>query len=172
MMGKVLVYICLHIAPIESTAANKTRLISSPFLISTSSFLIFAEAFRNDYVAAYSTTFRSATEKNELGGYVTVAARLRSVRSDDPLSKGHPRFIKQRLKTVKTLKLTHELQYFLPKHLIHHLFIILHLGYVVDTYPPNTHTCSLCRRYVVVTYRPIIFISCKSTYPIRVILGN
>ena len=36
------------------------------FLISTSSFLILAEAFRNDYVAACSTALRSASEKNEL----------------------------------------------------------------------------------------------------------
>ena len=40
--------------------------------ICTSRFLILAEAFRNDYVAACSTALRSATEKNELSGYVTV----------------------------------------------------------------------------------------------------
>ena len=102
----------------------------------------------------------------------SVAARLRSLGSDDPLSKGHHRSIKQRLKTVKTLRLTHELQYYLAKHLMHHLLNILQLGYVVDTYPPLTHTCNFCRRNVVVAYRPIIFISCKSTYPIRVILVN
>ena len=28
-----------------------------------------------------------------------VAARLRSLRSDDPLSEGHPRFIEQELET-------------------------------------------------------------------------
>ena len=50
-----------------------------------------------------------------------------------------------------------------------HYFI---LGYVVDTYPPTTHTCNFYRQYVVVTYRPIIFISFKNPYPIRVILVN
>ena len=38
-----------------------------------------------------------------------VAARLRSLRSDDPSSKGHPRSIKQELETWKHLKLIHEL---------------------------------------------------------------
>ena len=71
MMDKVHVYMCLHIAPIKSTAGNKTRLFLSPFLISTSRFLFLAAAFRNDYVAACSTALRSATEENELGGYVT-----------------------------------------------------------------------------------------------------
>ena len=71
-MGKVHVYMCLHIASNKSTAENKTRFFLSPFLISTSRFLILAEAFRNDYVAACSTTLRSAAEENELGGYVTV----------------------------------------------------------------------------------------------------
>ena len=72
MMDKVHVYMCLHIASIKSTAGNKTRLFPSPFLIFTSRFLILAEAFRNDYVAAFSNALRSTTEKNELGGYVTV----------------------------------------------------------------------------------------------------
>ena len=40
--------------------------------ISTSSRLFLVEAFRNDYVTAFSTTLRSATEKNELGGNETV----------------------------------------------------------------------------------------------------
>ena len=71
-MDKVYVYMCLHIVSIESTAGNKTRLFSSPLLISTSRFLILAEAFRNDYVASCSTALRSATEKNEMGNYVTV----------------------------------------------------------------------------------------------------
>ena len=56
---------------IKSTAGNKTRLFPSPFLISTNRFLIFAESFRDDYVAACGTALRSATERNELGGYVT-----------------------------------------------------------------------------------------------------
>ena len=34
----------------------------------------------------------------------SVAARLRSRRSDDPLSKGHPRSIKQELETLKTFQ--------------------------------------------------------------------
>ena len=72
MMGKVHVYMCLHIASIKSTSGNTTRLFPSPFLISTSWFLILAEAFRNDHVAVCSTALGSAIEKNEMGGYVTV----------------------------------------------------------------------------------------------------
>ena len=51
---------------------NKTRLFPTPFLVSTGWFLILAKVFQNDYVAACSTARRSATEKNELGGYVTA----------------------------------------------------------------------------------------------------
>ena len=72
MMDEVHFYMYLHIASVKSTTENKTRLLSSPFLISTSRFLILAEAFRNDFVAACSTALCSATEKNEMGGYVTV----------------------------------------------------------------------------------------------------
>ena len=74
MMSKVDVDMCLHIASIKSTAVNKTRLFPHFifFLISTSRFLILAEAFRNDNVASCSTALLSATEKNELGAYVTV----------------------------------------------------------------------------------------------------
>ena len=72
MMDKVHVYMCLHIASIKSTAGSKTTLFRRPFLFSGSWFLILAEAFRNDHVAACSTALRSATERNELGGYVTV----------------------------------------------------------------------------------------------------
>ena len=36
-----------------------------------------------------------------------VAAHLRSLRSDDPLGRGHPRSIEQELETVKTFQ-THE----------------------------------------------------------------
>ena len=72
MIDEVHVYMCLHIASITSTAGNKTRLYPSPFIISTNQFLISAEAFRNDNVAACSTARLIATEKNELGGYVTV----------------------------------------------------------------------------------------------------
>ena len=39
----------------------------------------------------------------------SVAARLRSLRSDNPSSKGHPRSIKQELETWKHFKLIHEL---------------------------------------------------------------
>ena len=71
MIDKVHVYMCLHIASKESTAGKK-RLFPSLFLISISSFLISAKAFRNDYVAACSTALRSDTDNNELSGYVTV----------------------------------------------------------------------------------------------------
>ena len=71
-MDKVHVYMCLHIASIKSIAGNKTRLFSSPFLISTSWFLILAEPFRNDHVPACSTALRSSTGKNEMDGHVTV----------------------------------------------------------------------------------------------------
>ena len=79
-MGKVLVYMRLHIASITSTAGNKTRLFPSPFFISTGGFLILAEAFRNDQVAACSTALRSATEKKEKGGYVTVPCSSKMTR--------------------------------------------------------------------------------------------
>ena len=72
MIDKIHVYMFLHIASIKSTAWKKTRLFLSPFSFSTNWFLIFAEAFRKDHVAACITALRSATEKNELGGYVTV----------------------------------------------------------------------------------------------------
>ena len=63
---------CLHTASVQSTDGNKTGLILSPFLMSTIWFCILTEAFRSDHVVACSTAFRSATEKNEMGGYVTV----------------------------------------------------------------------------------------------------
>ena len=72
MIDKVHLYMCLHIASIKSTLGSKTRFFPSPFLISTSRFLILAEAFQNDYVPARGTALRSAIEKNELGGYATV----------------------------------------------------------------------------------------------------
>ena len=71
-MDKSHVYMCLHIELIKSNAGNKTRFFLSPFLAFIGRFLILAEAFRNDYVAAYSTALRSATEENELGGCVTI----------------------------------------------------------------------------------------------------
>ena len=69
---KVHVYMCLRIASVKSTAGNKNWLFSSVFYISSSWFLTLDEMFRNDYVAACSTALRSATENNELGGYVHV----------------------------------------------------------------------------------------------------
>ena len=71
-MDKVHVYMCFHMASINSPAVNKIRPFPSPFLTSTSWFLILAKAFRNDHVAVYSTALRSATEKNNMGGYVTI----------------------------------------------------------------------------------------------------
>ena len=62
----------LQTASIKSTVGNKTRLFPSPFYVYTSSRLTLAEAFRNDYIAVCSTAIRSATEKNEMGGYGTV----------------------------------------------------------------------------------------------------
>ena len=50
----------------------------SPFLIFTSQFLILAERFRNDHVAACSTALHSATEKNEMGGYATVRCSFKN----------------------------------------------------------------------------------------------
>ena len=72
MKGRVHVYMCLHIASIKSTVGNKTRFLPSPFLFSTSRFLILAKAFRNDYVAACITALRSAAETNEWDGDVTA----------------------------------------------------------------------------------------------------
>ena len=71
-MDEIHVYMCFHIASIKSIAGNETRFLPSPFLLSTSWFLILADAFRNDHLAASSTAFRSVTEKNGMGGYVTV----------------------------------------------------------------------------------------------------
>ena len=72
MMSKVHVYLCLHIASIKSTAENRIMFFPSPFLFSISRFFILAKALRNDYVATSSTALRSATKKNEMGGYVTI----------------------------------------------------------------------------------------------------
>ena len=69
-MDKVHVYMWLHTASINSTIGNKTRPFPSPFQVYTSSRLTLAGAFRKDYVAACSTALRSATGKNESGGYV------------------------------------------------------------------------------------------------------
>ena len=45
---------------------------SSPFLISTSWFFIFAKVFRNGYVVVCKTARRSATAKNGRDGHVTA----------------------------------------------------------------------------------------------------
>ena len=62
----------LHTASIKSTVGNKIKLFTSPFHVSTSSHLTLAGAFRSDYVAACSTSLRSAIEVNDSGGYVAV----------------------------------------------------------------------------------------------------
>ena len=62
----------LHFASVKTFVGNKTRLFPSPFHVSTSSLLTLAGALRSDHVAACSTAFRSATEKNDSGGYVDV----------------------------------------------------------------------------------------------------
>ena len=63
---------CFHIASNKSAAGKIITFFLSPFFISTSWFLILPEALRNDHVAVCSTALRSDTEKNEIGGYVTV----------------------------------------------------------------------------------------------------
>ena len=63
------VYILQRINPLP---VRKLSFFLSPFLNSTRWFLIIAKAFRNDHVAACSTALRSATEKTEMGGYVTL----------------------------------------------------------------------------------------------------
>ena len=61
---------CSHITSIKTTVRNKLGLFPSPFHISISSRLTLAGAFRGDHVAAFSSAFRSATEKNDSDGYV------------------------------------------------------------------------------------------------------
>ena len=63
---------CLHAASIKSTVGIKLGLFPSPFHISTISRLTLAGVFRDDYVAACSSAFCSATEENDSGGYVDV----------------------------------------------------------------------------------------------------
>ena len=72
MRDRVQSYMCLHFASIKSTDGNETRLFLKSFLIATSWFLIPAEAIRIDHIAACSTALRSATEKNDMGGFVTL----------------------------------------------------------------------------------------------------
>ena len=71
-MERVHIYMCLHFASIKSTAGNKTSFFLKPFLISTSWFLILVEAIWIDHVATCSTALRSATEKNDKGGFLTL----------------------------------------------------------------------------------------------------
>ena len=65
-----------HIVSQKSTAVNKIWLNPSPFLISTNRFLILAEGFWNDHVAASGTALRSATEKKETGSYVPCSSKM------------------------------------------------------------------------------------------------
>ena len=62
------------------------------FLEEMQLFGIFPPIFKMDIV------FEKSLGEDGLGRILFVAAHLRSLRSDDPLSKGHPRPIKQRLK--------------------------------------------------------------------------
>ena len=64
-----------HTASIESTVENNTRLFPISIHVSASTGLILVGAFRNYYVAAFSTALRNATEENEAGGYVTFRFR-------------------------------------------------------------------------------------------------
>ena len=59
-------------------------LFLSPFLFTTGWILILANVFRNDYVAACKTARRSATEKNELGGSVTVPCLSKMAQHNSP----------------------------------------------------------------------------------------
>ena len=70
---------------------------------------------------------------------LTVAARLRSLRSDDPLSKRHPRSIKQGLELYRHSNLL--MNYDLIHSNIYRICVLinLYLGYVVDTYPLSIH---------------------------------
>ena len=74
-----------------------------------------------------------------------------------------------RIETIPNLFTNYNFMYLNICFNIHSLIYIY--GYVVDTCPLTTHTCNLCGRYVVATYRPITFISCKSTYPIVVLVN-
>ena len=57
---------------LNSLLGTKLGFLPSPFHVSTSSRLTLAGAFRSDYLATFSTALRSATEKNDSGGYVDV----------------------------------------------------------------------------------------------------
>ena len=72
MMNKDHVYMFSNIASYNTTAENRAKPFPSPFLISTSRFLILERQFQNDHVAACGTSLRSDNEKKEMGGFVTV----------------------------------------------------------------------------------------------------
>ena len=80
------VYMRLHTASTRSFVGNGTRLLPSPFHVSTSSRLTLAGGFRSDYLAACSTSFRSATEETDSCGCVAVPCpskvKQRSCRAD------------------------------------------------------------------------------------------
>ena len=62
------VYMSLHTASIESTVVNKTRFFPSQFQIPR-----FYQLMPHlDYIAAYSTALRTATEEDESSGYLGV----------------------------------------------------------------------------------------------------
>ena len=77
-MDEVHLYMCLHIASIKLTAVNLISFFPSLIFISFSWFPILAEGFRNDHVAA----LRSATEKNEVSGYVNVPCSSKLIQSN------------------------------------------------------------------------------------------
>ena len=89
----------------------------------------------------------------------TVAPCLRSLRTNNSPNKGHSRTV-NKLKT-QDWKLCLNIYY-----------IKFHQQYVVVTYQSCAPIYNSCKRCVVVTYRSIICISCKSTSPIRVNLVN
>ena len=84
MMDELHIYMCFHFASTKSIAGNRTRFFLSPFLIPTSSFLILAKAFRNDYVDTCSTAVRSDTEMNDVGGYQTVPCTSKMTQRSSP----------------------------------------------------------------------------------------
>ena len=72
------VYILHRLNPLLGTKLGYF-LARSSFLLAGFSFWT-KQAFRNDHVAACSTARRSATEENEMGGYVTVPCSSKMTR--------------------------------------------------------------------------------------------
>ena len=68
---------------------ERIRVLASPLNVSTSSGVTLDGAIRSDHVAASCTVLRSATEKNDSGGYVDVPC---------------PSEVKQRSSTMDWLK--------------------------------------------------------------------